>query len=215
MQLEPNERLRVLVVDDQRMFRDMLARELAREPDLDIVGTISDPTDLSRIAEDLRPDVVLMNVHLAGRTSCDAADRLRHSLPDVVIIFLADFYADTMIERALHVSASGYLSKSESYELLLDAIRKGAAGETTVPDAVRSRFLAGDGNSTRRSTLTHREQEVLELIAQGLAKKQIASAMGVSIKTIESHTSKLMKKLDIHDRVELTRFAIREGLVPV
>ena len=214
---EPGARLRVLIVDDQRMIRDMLARELARESDIEIAGTAGDPEELLRTAASLRPDVVLMDVQLAGRTSCGAADRLRAILPDVVIVFLADRWPDSVIERAMRVEASGYLSKSESFEFLVEAIRQGAAGHTTVPDGMRNRLADGEerGAATRMATLTQREQQALEFIAQGYAKKQIAVAMGVSLKTVESHTTKLMKKLDIHDRVELTRFAIREGLVAV
>jgi len=149
----------------------------------------------------------------------DAVDRIKSRLQDVAVIFLTGSFNDHYIESALKVGAAGYLHKSEPTKTLAMAIREVAAGGEFFTEEVRARVVSkkggmtpDDGAKLRGETLTEREVEVLRYLARGLAKKEIASLMHLSPKTIESHSSRLMGKLDIHDRVELARYAIREGL---
>jgi len=167
------------------------------------------------------PDVILLDIDMPGLDSFDAARRIRALRPEIRIIFVSAFVHDHFIERALQAKASGYLTKSESPEALIAAVREVASGGTCFSPEVRSRIrVCSDGvrlaeaATSRISTLTPREIEVLRYIARGLAKKQIAYTMGVSVKTVDRHAANLMSKLQIHDRVDLARFAIREGVTP-
>ncbi len=155
--------------------------------------------------------------------SCfDAVRRITAVQPQTRIVFLSGFVNDSYIKEALAVRARGYVVKREALETVVVAVRQVAAGGVFFSDEVQARIVVNSGSvglataeRTRASTLTLRETEILRYIARGLAKKQIGNIMNISVKTVDSHVVKLMNKLDIHDRVELTRFAIRERLVEV
>lgn len=209
----------VLVVDDHAMVRDMLARQLGAEPDLAVLATAANADEALAQAARLSPDVVLMDIDMPGMHCFDAARSLQSLCPRTRVVFLSAFFHDRYIEQALSVRAWGYITKTESEQSLLQAIRKVASGSTYFSPAVQARMVI-DGPvprlaaqaSTRASTLSQRELQVLRYLTRGLAKKQIALQMQISMNTVHRHVQSLMTKLDIHDRVELTRFAIREGL---
>ena len=214
--------IRILVVDDQALVRGALAERLRREPGFSVVGGAGTADEAVDEALELEPDIILMDIDMPGLNSFDAAQRLRSLRPDIRVIFLSAFLHDHYIERSLRVKASGYLTKCESPETLIAAIHEVASGGSYFSPEVRARIVVDEdgakllaGSKTRISTLTTREVEVLRYIARGLAKKQIADTMGVSVKTVDCHASNLMAKLEIHDRVELARFAIREGVAEV
>jgi DNA-binding NarL/FixJ family response regulator len=218
----PMSKTKILMVDDHALVRQALCDRLARESALEVVGTASTADEAIVIAAEARPDIVLMDIDMPGMICFDAAQRIASNLPEVRLAFLSAFFHDSYIEQALKVRARGYLTKVEPLDTLVAAIHEIARGGVYFSDEVKSRLvlerdgvkLAGAGQ-TRASTLTKRELEVLRYIARGLSKKEIASTMHLSVKTIENHCNNLMSKLDIHDRVELTRFAIREGLAGV
>ena len=154
-----------------------------------------------------------------ARATLKAAERIKTRSEEMKIIFLSSAFHDHYIESALKIGASGYLHKGEPTETLAMAIREVAAGGSYFSDEIRDRIVEKDGSYSlaegakmRSKTLTDREVEVLRYLARGLTKKEIAGLMHLSPKTIESHCARLMDKLDIHDRVELARYAIREGL---
>ena len=160
-----------------------------------------------------------MDIDMPGMICFDAAERIKSRLEEVQIIFLSSALHDHYIESALKIGASGYLHKGEPTETLAMAIREVAAGGVYFSDEIRGRIVEKEGSYSlaegakmRSQTLTDREIEVLRYLARGLTKKEIASLMHLSPKTIESHSARVMDKLDIHDRVELARYAIREGL---
>jgi len=214
-----NEPIRLLLVDDHTLFRDSISERLAREQDLGVVATAGDGSEAVAKAITFRPDIILMDIDMPGTVCFDAAKQITASLPDVRFIFLSAFFHDMYIQQALAVQARGYVTKGVPYATLLEAIRRVASGGVYFSEEVRSRIVVDDDGarlgqpkSSRLSKLTNRELEVLRYTARGLAKKEIAATMHLSYKTIDNHTARLMSKLDIHDRVQLARFAIREGL---
>ncbi len=159
-----------------------------------------------------------MDIDMPGMICFDAVDQMHKRLPDLAVIFLSAFFHDHYIEQAIAVGARGYVIKGDSPRTLFRALRAVAAGGAYFSKEVMARFTLDEqgrpkpSGQTVNSTLTHREVEVLRYLARGLSKKEIARMMHISVKTVEHHSTSVMKKLDIHDRVELALYAIREGL---
>lgn len=212
--------LRILIVEDHALTRTAIADRLEREPDMTVVASTGDADQAVESAFRLEPDVVLMDINLRGRPGFSAARRIGLGVPGVRLIFVSAFTHDRYIQEALDMQAAGYVTKHEEPGVLVTAIRTVFTGERFFSPRVRERLvMAATGlqlalpSGTRASTLTPREVEVLRDVALGLAKKQIAARLRLSVKTVDRHCCNLMDKLDIHDRVQLARFAIREGLV--
>lgn len=210
--------IRILLVDDHAILRDMLGAHLQKDPAFEVVGMGSDGTEAVALARDCTPDVVVLDIDMPGQSCFDAALRIRGMLPDVRLIFLSAHNKDGYIEQAMKVEANGYLSKEESPETVVKAIRDVAGGQAAFSQSVMNRLVIDNDRMrladthSKISGLTRRETEVLGYIAQGHSKKEIGTLMHIHTKTVEKHTENVMKKLGIHDRVQLTRFAIREGL---
>ncbi len=214
-----NEEIRILVVDDHALVRGALIEHLEREPAFRVVGSASDASEAISKAIESNPDVILMDIDMPGLICFDAAQRIIALQPDVRIIFLIAFFHDHYIDQALRAKASGYLTKSEPLETVARAVREVASGGTFFSGEIQARIMIdrhgvnlGGTCTTIASTLTDRETETLRYIARGMAKKEIALMMGISVKTVDRHAANLMAKLDIHDRVALSLYAIREGL---
>lgn len=214
-----SEPISVFIVDDHALLREALRARLDLERDMRVVGTAKDAGEaVARIA-DLAPDVVLLDVDMPGISCFAAAKAIKASRPDVLILYVSAFFNDHYIDSALAAHASGYITKDEPPEAIVRAIRSASAGSPYFSPQVQSRIVVAsegvrlaEAGRTRASLLTPRELEVLRYIARGLPKKEIAATMHVSVKTVSRHTENLMEKLGIHDRVDLARFAIREGL---
>ena len=210
---------KVLLVDDHGLVRDSLAAWLHAQPDIAVIATASTAEDGLEAAINHTPDIIVFDIDMPGRLSFDVAKTIRTRLPEVRIAFLSAFFHDRFIEQALAVEAAAYITKSESPDVVAHAIRTVAAGGAYFSPEVQDRMVVdGRGVSlgskrTRVDTLSPRELEVLRYIAKGLSKKEIGATMHISVKTVDNHSTSLMAKLDVHDRVDLTRFAIREGLV--
>ncbi len=211
--------IRVLLADDHDLFRESLSEKLNREPDISVVGTVNNAEDALRTAVVCKPDIVLMDIDMPGMVSFEAARQIGERLRETRIVFLSAFIHDNYIEQALTVRARGYLSKREPYETLVNALREVASGNAYYSDEVQNRIVVSSEGAhlspdykSRCATLTTREVEVLGYIARGLSTKEVAKVMHVSPRTADNHTTRIMAKLDIHSRVELARFAIREGL---
>ena len=215
------DRTRIIVADGQGMFRECLIDHLAKEPDLEIVGHTADVSTAVLLARDVSPEVVLMATDMPGRPFVGGG-RIISLCPRTKVIFLGTSCADRYVARSIEVGARGYVLKGQRAERVLEAIRNVAAGKLHFVPEVLAR-LAVDGKTltsearpaTRSSRLTHRELEVLSLLAEGLRVRQVAANLGVSYKTVDNQTLSLMKKLDIHSRAQLIRYAIREELTIV
>lgn len=209
----------VMIVDDHAMLRSMLRSRLEAEQDLSVVGAAGAAEEALAMASQLKPDIIIMDIDMPGLSAFDAARSLVPISPNTRVIFLSAFLHDGYIEQAMTVGAWGYVTKSQAEEVLLTAIRNVAAGETYYSPEVQSRIVIDErgprlsrAGRSRISTLTAREVEVLGYLARGMSKKEVAQTVHISVNTVNRHTSSLMNKLDIHDRVELSRFAIREGI---
>ncbi len=210
----------ILLADDHELIGKMLSSLLESESDMQVVGSLSNSEDAIQEAIRLAPDVCVLDIDMPGPSCFDAARTITMRCPNTRIIFLSAFVLDRYVQQALDVGAAGYVNKKESPQIVLKAIRAAAAGDAYFSADVQER-IAIDSSGARLvltkptpfSKLTPRELEVLQHIAMGLSKKEIAKELHISANTVDNHTNHLMTKLRIHDRVGLTRLAIREGLV--
>jgi DNA-binding NarL/FixJ family response regulator len=209
----------VLLADDHVLVREMLHERLTREG-MEIVGLASSGDQVVELAARWGPDVAVLDIDMPGISAFQAAREVRRASPNTRVIFLSAYVHDNYVDQALAVEASGYLTKSEPPEAIVEAIRRVHRGRSSYSRSVLDRIVVdpagvrlANGSGSRCGLLTEREREVLGYVAMGLPQKQIARLAGISVKTVQHHITHLMDKLEIHDRVELARFAIREGLV--
>jgi DNA-binding NarL/FixJ family response regulator len=211
---------RVLFVDDHTLVRESIVDRIAQDPDITVVGQAATGEQAITEAIEKRPDLVVMDIDIPGLSSFDAVRTILARNPECLIIFLTAHQHDEYIEQAIDVGARGYVLKSDGIDELRTAILAVTEGRLHYSEQVLSR-LAIEGNrlrlrspsKTRLSTLSKREKELLRLLAQGYSVKDAATVLNVSPKTADNQKVNLMRKLDIHDRVALARYAIREGLV--
>lgn len=210
----------VVLADDHTLVRTALAQMLMATSSVVVAADV--PTTDEAIDACIRhqPSVVVLDIDIPGVDAFEAARIIRSRCPRTNVLFLSAFAQDRYIEAALAVGALGYITKGEMPERAIEAILTVATGKVYFSKEVQQRIvICEDGPrlkveaTTRASTLTPREIEVLRYIAKGMSKKDVARVMHLSVKTVENHTANIMRRLDIHDRVELARFAIRERIV--
>ena len=213
------EPVKVILVDDHALLRGALRYRLNAEPDIRVVSAVGDADEAIEEALRLRPDVLLMDIDMPG-LSCFEAIRILHvRCPETRVILLSAFHNDRYIAEAIAVQSWGYIVKSEPEQAVVDAIRSVMSGMAYYSREVRGRVVIEAGRTrldtttpSRASTLSNREIEVLRYAVRGLTYEQIGDTMKISRHTVHRHVARIMEKLDIHDRVALARFAIREGL---
>jgi DNA-binding NarL/FixJ family response regulator len=209
----------VLLADDHMIFREGLRSLLALEPGITVVGEAENGREAVLLAKKLRPAVVVMDIAMPLLNGLDACQKIAAILPETKVIILSAHGDEEYIEHMTQVGASGYLIKQTSAHLLARGIRTLHEGGTFYSPGVakhlRTRPGAANGEVPKKDThrLTPREREVLQLVAEGNANKQIASDLRISIKTVEKHRQALMDKLSIHETAGLTRYAISHGLI--
>ena len=210
----------VLIIDDHQMMREALVTILERHKDIKVVGQAADGREGAEKAAKLKPDVVTLDVAMPNLNGLDAARHIRRKSAATRILILTAYEDDIFMQHALEAGVDGYVSKTSAAETLATAVREVARGMKAFSPAVKKRlaqYEKNEGSSTmqrrKTDTLTEREVEVLQLIAEGNANKQTADKLGISIKTVEKHRQSVMNKLHIHDTAGLTRHAISAGLV--
>jgi DNA-binding NarL/FixJ family response regulator len=210
----------VLIIDDHQMMRYALASILERQRDIKVVGQASDGREGVAKAAQLKPDVITLDVAMPNLNGLDAARQIRRQSAASRILILTAYEDDLYIQHALEAGIDGYVTKHAAAETLAKAVRDVARGLKAFSPAVKRRLpqyekTEGGRKLLRRKTdtLTERETEVLQLIAEGHANKQTADKLGISIKTVEKHRQAVMNKLHIHDTAGLTRYAIAAGLI--
>ena len=210
----------VLIIDDHQMMRDALVNILGRHKDINVIGQACDGRQGVEQAAKLKPDVVTLDVAMPNLNGLDAARQIRRHSAATRIVILTAYEDDLFIQHALEAGVDGYVSKTSAAETLAEAVRQVAQGRKAFSPAVKRRIpqyekSEGGRKLLRRKsdTLTARETEVLQLIAEGNANKQTADQLGISIKTVEKHRQAVMNKLHIHDTAGLTRHAIASGMV--
>lgn len=218
----PSQRITILLVDDHALVRQGVRVLLEAEDDLLVVGEAPEGRQAVDLAAALRPDVVIMDVAMPLLNGLEATRQILDAAPGTKILILSAHSDAEYVDRALALGVAGYVLKQSSLEELATAIRAARAGERWF-SAGLARKPTGRGGGPKeagggaapipRAKLTSREAEILQLVAEGKANKQVAAALGISIKTVEKHRQSLMSKLDLHDVAGLTRYAIEIGSI--
>src|SRR5918912_75950 len=209
------EPMKVLIADDHGIVRSGLRMLLERQMDIDVVGEASDRAEARDMAIRERPHLAILDVKMPKLTGLQATREIRAQAPDVAVLILSMYDDERYLFEALKAGASGYVLKAQADSELLEAVRAVERGEPFLtPEAQRALIqdVLGEG-SVREDELTPREQEVVKLVAEAHTNKEIAEILHLSEKTVESHRSRVLQKLGMRDRVELVRYAIRQGLV--
>ncbi|MBM3469319.1 MAG: response regulator transcription factor [Armatimonadetes bacterium] len=212
--------IRLIVADDHAIVREGIKRLLQAEPDIEVVGEAGDGVAAVEMAQDLKPDVVCLDVSMPRMNGVEATRRIRASLPDVGVVVLTMHEDEDYVFELVKAGASGYVLKRASARDLVDAVHAVAGGHTFLHPMIARRLVSDHETSSSRDEerrrfdgLTEREREVVRLIADGLTNKEIAERLHISVKTVETHRTHIMEKLDLHDRAHLVRYAVRKGLV--
>ncbi|RSS64835.1 response regulator transcription factor [Streptomyces sp. WAC06614] len=214
--------IRALIADDQIMIRQGFSALLGSEPDIQVVGQAADGVEAVALAEELRPDVILMDIRMPGMDGIEATRQItRNGESTAKILVLTTFDLDEYVYEALRAGASGFLLKSASAEHLAEAVRVVAAGEALLAPSVTKRLLTRFARmegpqlalADPGSPLTERETEVLLLIAQGLANGEIAARLVIAEQTVKTYVSRILAKLGLRDRTQAVVYAYETGLV--
>lgn len=211
--------IRIMLVDDHTMVRDALRTVLEKDSRLEVVAAVGDGETALRMAEELAPTVVVMDVGLPGLSGIETTRRLLSRHPGIKVLALSTYLDRGIVQQMLNVGASGYIAKSAAGAELINGIYKVVEGHsylcpevaTLVADSLRER-----GNGTRQADtriLSRREAQVATLLAEGRSAPEIAAELNIAPSTVDVHRRNLMRKLDLHNVVELTRYAIRAGMV--
>lgn len=211
---------RILIVEDHNLVRAGLRALLTQGDEFEVVGEFDNARDAVRSIATLAPDLILLDLSMPGMSGVEAITEIRRRDAQVRILVLTIQRGEDAIHGSLQAGANGYVLKDASYDELRVAMRSVIGGKTylspDVSDKIVSGYLGRNGNAdltTPWSTLTHREREVLKLVAEGRPNRSIAQFLNLSIKTVEKHRANLMRKLDLHNASELTAYAIEKGLV--
>jgi DNA-binding NarL/FixJ family response regulator len=215
-------KIRVLLVDDHQLFREGLANILKTQPDFEVVGEASDGLEATIKANQLSPDLILMDVTMPVCDGLEATQRIKKDLPDVTIVMLTVSDENEQVFEAIRNGAQGYLLKSINSRVMLASMRGAVRGEAAITRTLGGRILAEFRRVSNQAveiptknsvSLTMREQEVLGLVAEGATNKEIAKSLNVSIHTVKSHMRKILAKLHLEKRQEAVLYAKREGLI--
>jgi DNA-binding NarL/FixJ family response regulator len=210
---------RVLVVDDQTLFRTGLTSLLSQDARVEVVGQAVDGAEAVKLAAKLKPEVVLMDIKMPNVDGIEATRQIVEAVPGIKVLILTTFETDSHVIQALKAGASGYVLKDSSAAAIVSSIVAVMSGERVMASAVANRVLEMlTGTATPKEFydgLTNREIEILKLLANGMANKQIAFRLKISEKTVRNHVSNMYEKLGIYDRSQAVLYAVKKGLVEV
>lgn len=211
---------RLLIADDHALVREGLRALLSATPELEVVGEAEDGRDALRLAGTLKPSLILMDLSMPGTNGTEAIRAIKRRYPETKIIALTFHKTEEYVRATLDAGADAYVLKDDSRSELIAAIQSVEKGKTYLSPGICGKVVNGyldraapPTSSRSWNTLTHRERQVLKLIAEGYKNKEIAEYLTISLKTVEKHRSNLMNKLDLHNTSALTAYAIQNGLI--
>jgi two-component system response regulator NreC len=215
-----NKKSRLLIADDHTLLRAGLCSLLSQDPDIDIVGEAANGRDAIQLVGTLSPHLVIMDLNMPGMNGFEAIVDIKRRFPATKVLVLTIHKTEEYIHESLRAGADGYVLKDATHDELRVAVRSILNGKSYLSPDISGKVIngyLGTGSNSNGSTtwdkLTHREREVLKLVAEGHQNKHIAEFYSLSVKTVEKHRSNLMKKLDLHNTSKLTAYAIERGLV--
>ena len=215
---------RILIADDHAMFRQGIRAVLSGEADMEIVGEASNAAEAVEKASELRPDIVLMDIDMTGMCSFEATRIIRRNRPEARVIMLTMHSHEEYLAQCMEVGGGGYVLKEAACSQLVVAIRDVARGGSYLSPRMLTRLVEDfrsrlnkttSGITSRMTSLTPREREVMKFLAEGNSVKEIAETLSLSVKTVEAHKFNLMRKLDIHNRSQLIQYAIQKRIINV
>jgi DNA-binding NarL/FixJ family response regulator len=211
--------IRVLVVDDHEVVRQGIKLVLETDPELEVVGEAASGEEAIERVRELKPNVVVMDIGMPGLSGFEATRRIRESHPDVEVLALTVHDSEAYVFQMLQAGATGYIVKRAPAADVIQAVKRAYQGEAVLHPSV-AKLLIRDylsrvekGEEVSYDTLSEREREILKLIAEGQTNREIADLLYLSVKTIQAHRANLMRKLGMHDRTELVKYAIRKGII--
>lgn len=212
--------IRVLLVDDHTLFRQGIRTLLGGEPDMEVVGEAGNAGDAVTLAAQLRPDVVLMDIGMAGMSSFEATRQMRKQRAETHVVFLSMYDDEDYLAESVEIGASGYVLKESPADQLVSAIREAHRGGNYLSPRLLTRLVddfrtqgRSPARQTRFGTLTKREREITKLLAEGKSVKEVAANFDLSVKTVEAHKFNLMRKLNIHNKAQLVQYAIQKKII--
>ena len=211
---------RLAIVDDHTLVREGVRALLASDPELQVVGEAHDGQEIVRRIHEWKPDLVVIDLSMPGITGMDAIREIRKRAPTVRIVVLTVHDNEEYVLESLEAGANAYVLKTATHEELLAAIKEVLRGHTHLSPSVQKKVVAAyldrrgiNGERSSWESITHRERQILKLVAEGHTNKEMAGYLCLSVKTVETHRSSLMKKLNLHKVSMLTAFAIEKGLL--
>lgn len=213
-------KLRLLIGDDHTLVRQGLRKILEERPDWDVVAEVGDGRDAIRRAAALKPDVAILDVGMPLLNGIDATQQIVRKAPETKVLILSMHSDEAYVTRALQAGAKGYMLKDSAGKDLLKGVAAVAAGQSFFSPAVARlmlddyvRRVAGTGVADRYESLSEREREIFQLIAEGRTNKEVAELLTISPATVETHRAHILQKLDIHNTAELVLYAVRRGVI--
>lgn len=214
---------RILIVDDHELFREGVVKAINRQPDMEIIGQADDGLEALTKANELRPDLILMDINMPLSGGLEATALIHSMMPETLIVMLTAYEEEEKLFRALKAGAGGYILKSSSSAGLIRGIRGALGGEATVPRKLASRLLTEFSRLARipdnlknediASLLTNREREILDMMASGSSNQDIADRLSISQQTVKGHVGSILTKLHVKSRHEAAEFGIRQGII--
>jgi two-component system, NarL family, response regulator NreC len=218
--LPKSDKIRVLLADDHEIVRQGVKMILTNEPDIEVVGEAEDGEQAVEMAKHLKPDVAVLDISMPGINGIEAIRQIKAALPNVHTLALSMHADDTYVFQVLKAGGSGYVLKRAAATDLVQAIHAARRGDAFLYPAVAKAAVAdylkrvesGEGRETYDG-LTEREREILTLVAEGATNQEISEKLHISVKTVQTHRTHIMEKLNLHDRTMLVRYAVRRGLI--
>lgn len=206
--------MRIVLADDHALFRQSLSALLHSQEGIEVAGEAGDGNEALRLIESIRPDVAILDISMPSPGGLEVIQTLRKQRLPVKILLLTMLTGPDLLDRAMEAGANGFLLKENTFDELMTALKTVGQGGTYVSPAISSRCPAGEATGiSDKSRLTPRELEVLTRIASGLSNKKIAKKLHISVKTVDTHRTHIMQKLNIHTTADLVRYAMTHGLI--